>query len=154
MNIGSRGLAIVKSFEQCRLTAYAATESERANGIWTIGWGHTHGVREGDTCTQGQADDWLVEDVAIDEAGVNKAVTYPIGQPQYDALVSFAYNEGVHALETSTLLHKLNLGDLPGAAAEFPRWIKQYNPKTGQYDVVNGLVRRREMERKLFEALV
>ncbi|MDU2883127.1 MAG: lysozyme, partial [Enterobacter sp.] len=62
------------------------------------------------------------------------------------ALVDFAYNLGVKALEGSTLLKKLNAGDYAGAAAEFPKW----NKAGGK--VLPGLVKRREAERTLFLA--
>ena len=55
MMIGPRGLDLIKSYEKLRLVAYAATEEERKQGIWTIGWGHTRGVKQGDTCTEAEA---------------------------------------------------------------------------------------------------
>lgn len=146
MKTGTLGLSIIKQCETCRLTAFKPTPDD----VWTIGWGHTKGVSEGDTCTQESADEFLAEDLAEAEAAVNKMVTVPLNQNQFDALVSFVYNEGAHALEISTLLHKLNALDYIGAAAEFPRWNKQ-RKKDGSYVVLNGLVKRRDLERTLFE---
>lgn len=145
--IGLKGLFIIKSFESCRLVAY-----DDGGGVWTIGWGHTRGVKRGDTCTQAQADAWLLEDVTEAELAVHRLVKVPITQNQFDALVSFAYNCGAdedadtiaEGLGDSTLLRKLNGADYVGAAAEFPKWNKDNGV------VLQGLVRRRAAEQNLF----
>lgn len=156
MKTGSRGIALIKRFEQCRLKAYVATEKERQRNIWTIGWGKTTGVREGDTCTQEQADEWFIDDLAKFEDGVNRLVTVPLTQPQFDALVSFAYNVGLdidedtkaEGLGDSTLLKLVNAGEFDQASKEFMKWVYQDGVK------LNGLVARREAEKTLFETAV
>lgn len=153
MKTGSRGIAIIKRYEKCRLVAYAATKKEFQRGVWTIGWGRIHGVKAGDTCTQEQADQWLAEDLAYFEQGVDRLVTVPLTQNKFDALVSFAYNVGLdedsddnaEGLGDSTLLKLVNAGEFIKAAAEFPKWVKQDGV------VLNGLVDRRATERALFE---
>ena len=142
MNIGPQGLALIKSFEGLRLTAYLDSV-----GVPTIGYGHTKGVRMGDTCTQAQADAWLAEDVRDAEACVNSAVTVPMTQAEFDALVSFTFNLGCGNLRKSTLLRLLNEGDRHGATVEFRKWDKA----GGQ--VLAGLTRRRDAESRLFEGL-
>lgn len=117
--------------------------------MWTIGWGTTepiHGIRphEGMRITQQQADSLLLDHLKSYEQTVKTSVTYPIHQNQFDALVSFTYNCGKGALKTSTLLKKLNQGDIHGAAQEFLRW----NKAGGQ--VLAGLTRRRTAEMELF----
>ena len=89
MNISENGLNLIKSFEGCRLTAYRCPA-----GVWTIGWGHTGGVYEGQTITQAQADEMLVSDLASYERKVDKYSSYGWNQNEFDALVSFAYNIG------------------------------------------------------------
>lgn len=74
----------------------------------------------------------------------------PLTQNQFDALVSFSYNEGAGAFEESTLLHKLNLKDYNDAADQFLVWNKITDPKTGEKIVLDTLVKRRAQERKLF----
>lgn len=143
-NISKVGIDLIKSFEGCYLKAYKCPA-----GVWTIGWGTTEpidGVKphEGMVITQKQADELLIKNLKGYENAVNEYVTYSINQNQFDALVSFAYNCGNGALKTSTLLKKLNAGDVHGAANEFLRW----NKANGK--VLNGLTRRREAERKLF----
>lgn len=143
-SISKVGIDLIKSFEGCYLKAYKCPA-----GVWTIGWGTTEpidGVKphEGMVITQKQADELLIKNLKGYENAVNKYVTYSINQNQFDALVSFAYNCGNGALKTSTLLKKLNAGDVHGAANEFLRW----NKANGK--VLNGLTRRREAERKLF----
>jgi lysozyme len=79
------------------------------------------------------------------ESAVNRYVSVPLTQCQFDALVDFAYNAGAQNLRTSTLLRKLNSGDYAGAAKEFGKWIYGGGKKLG------GLIKRREAEQKLFE---
>ncbi len=73
VNIGSAGLYLIKSFEQCRLKAFKPTP----NDVWTIGWGHTNGVKEGDTCTQEEADSLLTLDLGWVEDCVNDVTEGP-----------------------------------------------------------------------------
>jgi lysozyme len=136
------GLTLTKNFEGCRLSAYADQ-----GGVWTIGYGHTGpGVHAGLTITQDQADIFLQSDTAGAVACVNKLVTGPIVQCQFDALVDFAFNLGCACLATSTLLRAVNAGDFVGAANEFLRW-----DHVGGM-VVSGLLRRRQAESEMFLA--
>jgi lysozyme len=141
MNYSLTGAALTKRFEQCRLVAY-----QDQVGVWTIAWGHTFGVTEGMTCTQAQADAWLMEDIAACEDDVNTHVTVPLTQGQFDALCDFAFNIGRGALNNSTLLKELNAGDAAAAAAEFEKW----DHAGGK--VVAGLLRRRLDEKTEFNA--
>ena len=146
MEMSKNGLALLKSFEGCELTAY-----QDSVGVWTIGYGWTQPVNgkpvsKGMTITQDTADSLLCSGVVQYEKGVTGLVKVAVNQNQFDALVDFAYNLGVKALEGSTLLKKLNAGDFTGAAAEFPKW----NKAGGK--VLPGLVKRREAERTLFLA--
>ena len=58
MKTSDRGIALIKSFEGCRLTAYLCP-----SGVWTIGYGHTEGVSKGQVITQEQADIFLKSDL-------------------------------------------------------------------------------------------
>lgn len=149
MNLGPAGLALIKEFEGCELTAY-----RDGGGVLTIGWGHTgRDVEEGMAITQERADELLLLDVSDAVHGVNALVKVPLSQNEFDALVSFAYNCGTdidedtkaEGLGDSTLLRKLNEHDYNGAAKEFQKWNKD-NGK-----VVPGLTRRRLAEQALFE---
>lgn len=142
--IGDAGLALVKLAEALRLKAYAATPDEAARGIWTIGWGHTRGVKEGDVCTVAEAEAFLREDLADSETTVWNMVRVPLTQNQFDALVSLAFNIGSGNFALSTLLRRLNLADYAGAAHEFTKWDKQ----SGK--ILKGLTIRRTAERELF----
>ena len=139
MQYSRDGLHLTESFESCRLNAYPDSK-----GVPTIGWGHIRGVRLGDTCTQAQADAWLLEDVQEAVAAVNRLVSVPVTQNQFNALVDFTFNAGQGALASSTLLRKLNAGDTAGAAAEFARW----DVCGGAH--LAGLARRRAAETALF----
>lgn len=147
MQISNNGIALIKRFEGCRLTAYP--DPGTGGDPWTIGYGWTlpvdgKPVRPGMTIDQATADRLLKTGLVSYENDVLKIVKVKLTQGQFDALVSFAYNVGSRALSTSTLLKKLNAGDIKGAADEFLRW----NKASGK--VLNGLTRRREAERALF----
>jgi GH24 family phage-related lysozyme (muramidase) len=144
MRISDKGISLIKQFEGMRLTAY-----QDSVGVWTIGYGWTQPVdgkpiRSGMTIKEETAERLLRTGLVGYENDVSKLVKVKLTQGQFDALVSFAYNLGVRALSTSTLLQKLNAGDYAGAPDEFPRW----NKAGGK--VLPGLTRRREAERALF----
>lgn len=119
-------------------------------GKWTIGWGHTKGVRSGQKITVEQAEDFLRQDLEECCNQVFAAVKTDMTQAQLDALVSFVFNLGIGNFQSSTMLKKLNRGDHSGAAAEFVKWNKARNAKTGVLEVLPGLTRRRTAEAALF----
>ena len=139
MRTGSAGLALIKSFEGLRLTAYLD-----GAGIPTIGYGHTHEVSPGTSCTEAEADAWLDTDLLVAETGMMECVKVGLTQNQFDALVSFTFNLGVGALKESTLLRLLNAGSAQLAAEQFPQW----NLVAGKPSP--GLTRRRMAEQALF----
>lgn len=143
MRYSKTGLELTERFEGCRLVAY-----QDQVGVWTIGYGHTRGVHEGMTCTQPQADQWLIEDSAYSEAHVNSCVKVPVTQGEFDALVDFDFNLGGGALGGSTLLRLLNAGHHDLAADQFEKW----DHAGGK--VVAGLLRRRLAEKAEFQGAV
>lgn len=147
MQTSPNGIVLIKKFEGCRLTAYP--DPGTGSAPWTIGYGWTHPVddkpvRPGMTIDQAIADRLLKTGLVSYENDVLKLVRVKLTQGQFDALVSFAYNVGSRALSTSTLLKKLNVGDIKGAADEFLRW----NKAGGK--VMPGLTNRRKAERDVF----
>lgn len=143
MKISDKGLALIQEFEGCVLKAYPdpATGGEP----WTVGFGHTRGVKPGDVCTKEQALAWLKEDVDWAEACVNANVRVPLEQHQFDALVSFTFNCGAGAFGSSTMLKLINAGNHAAAAQQFGRWVN------GPNGPMPGLVRRRGAERAMYE---
>jgi len=139
MQYTADGRNMTAKYEGCRLKAY-----KDSVGVLTIGYGHTKGVQEGDECTQYQADVWLDEDIQRVVDALNKDLKVPVTQSEFNALVDFAFNLGVHALEGSTLWRKLSDGDYEGAAREFPRWNKAGGKE------VAGLIARRKEEQEMF----
>lgn len=142
MKTNVQGLALIKSFESCKLTAYKAVSTEK---YYTIGWGHCGAdVTKGMKITQARADALLVSDLAKFEAKVEKYQSkYNFNENQFSALVSFAYN----------------VGSIDGLTANGTRTIAQISAKITVYNksggkVLAGLTRRRNAEKQLFNTAV
>lgn len=147
MQTSEKGIALIKAHEGLRLEAYP----DPAHGwaVPTIGYGHTSAagsppVTKGMKITEAGATEILRNDLRKFERYVLDAVTVPLNQNQFDALVSFTFNLGPGNLRKSTLLRKLNARDYAGAADQFLVW----NKAGGK--VLNGLTKRRTAERALF----
>lgn len=140
MSISENGVELIAKYEGCRLKAYKCPA-----GVWTIGYGHTAGVKEGDTLPSADAAKELLRKDLEKYAGyVNAAVksgkiTFPLTQNKFDALTSFVYNCG------NGLLLKLVSGRDAGTVAEK---LLLYNKGGGK--VLQGLVKRRQEEHDLF----
>lgn len=137
--INYAGLALVKEAEGYRDHAYADT-----GGVFTLGFGHTKGVKPGDTCNPLQAEYWLEQDLMEAEAAVSKLVTVPLTDNQFSALVVFVFNIGQGQFAKSTLLRKLN----EGGYALVPACLKSWIFDNGK--VQRGLVSRRASEAALW----
>lgn len=151
LNLGDKGIALIKSFESCaRSTAgeiHAYPDPGSRDGRpWTIGWGSTgRDIAPGLVWTRQQCDDRFAHDVQRYVDDVRRALGPAIAntsQDQFDALVSFHYNTGQIASATLTKRHKA--GEYEAAAREFARWVRNDGK------VMMGLVRRREAEADLY----
>ena len=139
MQTSQTGIDLIKRWEGFRSKAYICP-----GNVWTIGYGHTAGVKRGDTVTRLTAEQMLKQDVKVNEAAVSRWVKGPLNQNQFDALVSFTFNLGEDNLRKSTLLKLLNQGKYESVPSELMRWIyadKKRSP---------GLISRRQAEGKLF----
>ena len=147
MHISDEGLELIKHFEGCPTDEEGnAVAYQDAVGVWTIGYGHTKDVQEGDKWTKEKAEFMLWRELEDEyEVYINNYVHVPLNQQQFDALCSWVYNLGPANLKKSTLLRKLNNGEYK----ETPNQIKRWNKAGGK--VLEGLVRRREAEALLFE---
>ena len=140
-----RGINLLHEFESCRLEAYLCPAN-----VWTIGWGNTQyengiRVRQGDRITQQRADELFKNMLTTFESGVNRSVTSSINDNQFSALVCFAYNIGIGAFRSSTLLRLVNENpNNPEISNQFLRW----NRAGGR--VLAGLTRRRTAESDLY----
>jgi len=119
--LSAQGISLIKRFEGLRLTSYLDCV-----GVLTIGYGHTGSdVITNQRITEDEAEDLLLKDLIRFEKCVNNNVKVHLNQNEYDALVSFTYNVGCGAFESSTLLRLLNQGaDRVKVADEFGRWVK------------------------------
>lgn len=136
-----KGINLIKQFEGLCLKAYKCPA-----GVWTIGYGHTQGVKEGDTITEKAAEELLRKDVCNYEINVRAAVVANLNDNQYDALTSFAYNVGLGAFRKSTLLRIINKGNASedDIRKQFGRWVYAAGK------ALSGLVRRRKAEADLY----
>jgi lysozyme len=108
----------IKHSEACALQAYQDSAK-----VWTIGFGHTRGVKRGDRCTQFQAEQWLKEDLAKFEATANR-VKRIVTQGQYDAVLDFIYNCGPGNFEKSTLKQYIeSVRKTYEIQQQFMRWV-------------------------------
>ena len=122
-------------FEGCKLTAYKCPA-----GIWTIGVGHTKGVKQGQTITKEQAMTLLRGDLLSCENYVNNLGVCKT-QGQFDALVDFSFNLGSSALGRSTLLKYIRQGrEEQYIRDEFAKWVNSKGER------LKGLVIRRAWE--------
>jgi|TARA_Y100000310_G_C20381399_1_gene668290 lysozyme len=147
LNISQEGLALIKKFEGCKLKAY-----QDSVDVWTIGYGHTKGVEEGQEITQDEAEEMLASELEEYEGYISDMVECDLEQCQFDALVAWVYNLGPTNLKSSTLLKRLNWFSGGGSESDFedvPEQIKRWNKAGGK--VLQGLVRRREAEALLFQ---
>jgi lysozyme len=142
-----QGIALLKRHEGLRLKAYPDPAS--GGEPWTIGYGTTSSagvgkITRGMTITEAQAEEMLRKSLLIYERGVVKAITRRPTQPQFDAMVSLAYNIGVPRFSTSSVVKHFNAGDIDKAAGAFLLW----NKAAGK--IMSGLTKRRQSERALF----
>lgn len=147
--LSDKGMDHLKFLEGERLTVYRDSAD-----IPTVGVGHKvlpqDNLAVGDTITQAQSDAFLRADLKSAEHAINSLVKVPLNQNQFDSLTSFVFNIGINAFRESTLLAKLNQYDYQGALAEMERWRFSTNQFTGQKEVDQVLVRRRQYEQDLF----
>ena len=132
-------IQFIKRTEGCKLAAY-----QDVKGVWTIGYGHTAGVKKGDRITQYQAEQFLREDLAKFEAQVSKMKNLTT-QGRFDAVLDFCYNCGTGNYEKSTLKKYIESGRKTWEIQEqFLRWVNSGGVKLG------GLVTRRIWEANRF----
>jgi len=139
MKVSQECVDMIKFFEGFGSKAYLCPAD-----VWTIGYGRTKNVKEGDMLTEIQAERDLLEELEEFGEQVSNTVKVPLLQNQFDALTSWTYNLGVGNLQSSTLLKELNSKKYIAAGKEILRW----NKAGGK--VLAGLTRRRESEAKLW----
>ena len=147
-HLSNEGARFIGRFEGFRSHLY-----NDAAGHCTIGYGHLvhlgncngsepvefrHGI------TEQQAEELLRRDAQTAADAVSRSVHVRLNQQQFDALVSFVYNLGAGAFESSTLLRDINAHDLAAVPGQLEEWVH-----AGE-QVLAGLVTRRRAEARLF----
>lgn len=138
----------IKGCEILQLEAYKCP-----SGIWTIGWGHTKNVRPGMKITESQAEKLFEEDFLEAERYVERYVKVPLTDYQKAALISFTFNSGTTNLRqlinqtytSSPNIPRLNQGNYESVCIVMPLYVR------GNGKVLNGLVKRREQEVRMFK---
>ena len=139
MKTSPKGIALIKEFEGLRLKAYKCP-----GGVWTIGYGHTAGVKHGMVISERQAEEYLKADLIAFEKYLN-GLGLALDQNQFDALISFIYNVGTGNFTSSTLLRKVRVNPQDNSIMdEFLSWVYSKGR------VLPGLQQRRLAEMKLY----
>lgn len=141
MRTSQKGIDLIKEFEGFRKTAYLCP-----GGVWTIGYGHTKGVKVGDEIDERKAEQFLREDLRETEVAINRMITVEIDQNQFDALVSLVYNIGSGNFYDSTIRRLINERclDIKKIEHAWKMWIRAGGR------VLKGLIRRRNTEFELY----
>lgn len=136
-------LRLIRYFEGLRLSAY-----QDSVGVWTIGYGHTEGVRRGMKITEEEAERYLRQDAA---KALNDTMTLcpvlrdaPVGK--LIAITDFTYNFGAGRLRASTLRRLINEGEWEKVPAELQKWVWARDKETGEMEQLPGLIKRRKAE--------
>jgi lysozyme len=146
MKLNDKGFALICEFEGCHTEAY-----QDAVGVWTIGYGHTSVagppcVGPGVTVTRAEATGILMRDLDTFSTSVRSAITAPLNDNQFSALVSFAFNVGLGNFRSSSVLRSVNACRFDQVPADLALWVKAGGK------VLPGLIRRRAAEAALFLA--
>lgn len=143
MKASDEGLELIKRHEGLRLTAYKCPA-----GVWTIGYGHTRGVKAGMGITLKAADALLREDLIATERDLGalcRECGVTLQQKQFDALVSWTFNLGITNLRGSTLWKRICQSTLhPDIGAQWMRWVYAGGTR------LKGLENRRKAELNLY----
>lgn len=144
MKLSQNGVDFIKSHEALRLKAY-----QDSKGKWTIGWGHTKGVKPGDEITRAQAEQFIRDDFEWVERTLNADLVAGRDKPlvtqnEFDALCSLVFNIGSNAYLESTVRRKIKQGDKMAAARAFKMWVYS------EHKFIQGLANRRADEVRLF----
>ncbi len=141
--LSDEGLALIRAAE-----GFCAAPLALADGVWLVGYGHVRTGEAGAPVNAREADTLLARDVEAVAARVNAAVTMPLAQSQFDALVSFAFSVGAQAFAKSQVVRRVNAGDYVAAACAMDAWRK--SSVNGELEIIDALVRRRAAEKALF----
>ncbi len=141
--VSRAAIDLIKRFE-----GYRRKAAQLADGRWTIGYGHTLTAREGAEVSEGDAEALLLYDLIAVAHLVNEQVYTPLTQNQFDALSAFAFNIGADNFRRSSVLRRINEGNMLQAACAMEMWRKA--DFEGERIVIDALVRRRAAEKTLF----
>ena len=133
----TKAITLIKKYEGFSAKAYRCPA-----GVLTIAYGHTSGVKEGDTVTQAQAESLLYGDIApiyIKVASYDSI--YHWNENEFCALISFGYNLGVNSIDQLTAQGTRSKVEIADA-------MLKYNKANGK--ILDGLINRRHEERALF----
>ena len=136
-------VGLIADAEGLRLKSYRCPA-----GVWTIGRGHTNGVRPGATCSVAEADAWFLEDISASAEAVKAACATKPDANELGAMTSLAFNVGDGAFAKSTVLRATNAGDRQAAARAFGLWNKA--TVDGKLTELPGLTARRSAESALY----
>lgn len=133
---------VIKKYEGLRLKAYKCPR-----GKWTIGYGHTKGVKPGQVITEKHATKLLMQDIAIFEKGVKRILKRKYTAGQLDSFVSLCYNMGIYGCQKTKMIKLFNRGKIKQAG----KYFTKYSYAGRKF--LRGLKKRRLDERNLYYGL-
>jgi lysozyme len=142
MKTGTKGIALIKKWEGCKLDAYVCEAGKNTIGYGNTFYENNKAVKLGDKITKERAEELLMNLLPKYEEVVNKKVSVPLTQNQYDALVSHTWNSG----GSNTLFNLINTN---APKEDIRKWFET-KYITGGGKVLQGLVNRRKDEADLF----
>jgi len=141
--VSRAAIELIKRFE-----GYRRNAAQLPDGRWTIGYGHTLTARQGAEVSEDDAEALLLYDLIAVAHAVSEQTYAPLNQNQFDALCAFAFNIGIDAFRGSSVVKRINEGELIQAAFGMELWRKA--DFQGERIVIDALVRRRAAEKALF----
>jgi lysozyme len=135
-------VSVVGGFEGLRQNAYP--DPATRGKPWTVCYGHTGpDVTPGERASLAKCKDLLLADLDREADGIERCIHAPMTDARYVAVLSLAHNIGVGGVCRSSVVARLNAGDVRGGCDA----LLHFNRAAGF--VMPGLTRRREKEREL-----
>lgn len=145
MRASKKAIELIKSQERFSSIPYYCS-----SGVLTIGYGTTGDVKQKDVISKEDAEKRIIDHVVSSEQVLSRIIKVPLSQNQFDAIISLVYNIGEGTFMKSNMLVYINNNEFDKAAVEFSMFVWGTDPKTKKKIILDGLVKRRQIEAQIF----